>query len=274
MRSIALFGLALLFVSFGYALEETLPKGAIQFKIQVRGLTADDYYNSQNIELPGSLENAVSEHEDQIGDLQFQFGWDSRITIIAGTSFRRRSLDSSNNSLTSSGFPGVYLGVRQRLTPFTGGNVRLMAETGVFLPAEADDEDLLPLESGGVDWIMIGSYNQDWYPTTGGFEMDIGYRFRNSGPEDEVFLDARLRLDLRRVAKAVISYHVTESLEDNQIEFPQTAYPMERGSRHIAIDLERPLSKRFTASVGYERVLDGRNTFKTSGFRVSVTWRR
>lgn len=254
------------------ALEDTPRKGEIQFKMQFRVLDATDFLDFNGDAIPAAASGEDADYTDQYAHIQLVYGWDSRIALVFETTYRNRELENRASSLSRSGAPGVYIALRQRMTPF-GGDSRFMTETGVWLPAEADDEDVLPLESGDINWVLIGSYNQDFYPTAGGFEMDLGYRFRNGDPDDEIFLDSKLKLDIQRKVKAILGYHVVESQDDSKTPFSQTDYPDERGFQILRLDFEWHMTRRWTTSIGYESLLEGRNVHETSGFRLGLGWR-
>jgi len=252
------------------AVDDVLPKGALTITSTFRSLTAANYRNALGEPEPV---RSLSDHEDQFAEMRMALGWESRITMIMESTWRRRTLDLGDGLPKTSGVPGIYMSMKQRITAL-GNGARFISETGVFIPIEADQADQLPLGSGGIDWDLIGSYGQDFYPTTGSFEIDFGYRFRNGLPEDEVLFDTRLKLDLRRLARAVLSYHVVESTEDPQEDYDPLTYPKDRGYQTISLDFERNVGNHWMVGIGYEEVLQARNLYDTSGYRLSLTWRR
>ncbi len=253
-----------------FAVDDVLPKGALQITSVFRVLEAENYLDYQGD--PQGF-NSTENYEDQYADIRMEMGWEARITMIMETTWRRRTLDMGDGLPKNTGVPGVYMGMKQRITAL-GNGARFLTETGVFIPVEAKEDESLPLGSGGIDWDLIGSYGQDFYPTSGGFEMDFGYRFRNGRPDDEILFNTRLKLDLRRVARAILAYRVVESTEDRQQDYDPLVYPQDRGSQTISLDFERNVGVHWRVGLGYEEVLEARNLFDTSGYRVSVTWRR
>ncbi len=255
-----------------FALENTLPKGRIQFRTVFRILAADEYLNHDEVAIIPNLGLSPADYEDNNGSLELTYGWTHGVAMIFKTGYRRTSLDSASESVTNSGFPTVYLGIRQNLSRL-GHASRLMTETGVHIPIEADRDEALPLDSDGISWDFIMSYNQDFLPTTGGYEMDFGYRLRNGDHDDEYFFDTKLKLDFQRLVKATLHYHVVESRHERRIEYDLLAYPNERGFQTLGLDFERAITPRWLLALGYEDVIKARNQFKSSGWRLTVTWR-
>ena len=252
-----------------WAVEDNLPRGSSYLHFTLRGLSADEYLDQNEIRVPTQYQTADADYEDQYAELTYARGWTPDITLLAKTIYRRRELDGANGNISQSGVSGVYLATRQRLSRL-GSASRLTAETGVWLPAQADRDNALPLESGNIDWVMTMSYAQDFFPTDGGFEMDFGYRFRNGDPDDELFFDTRLHIDARRLFKVSLGYHVVESTDDNLTEYPQTDYPNERGFQGAEVEFSKLLSSRWQVTLGYEQVLKGRNVFRGEGWRLGM----
>ncbi len=257
--------------SLCFALEDTLPKGVLSFKTRFRILATEDYLNRDGNTIPAELDQQIADYTNNRAELEVAYGWARDITLIMRTDYLRRELDAAGGTFRNDGLSGVYLAMKQRLSKL-GRDSRLMAETGVSLPVEADRDDPLPLESGDIDWTLIMSYNQDFFPTNGGFEMDFGYRFRNGDPENEWFFDTKLNLDLRQLAKLSLFYHVVESTDDRRVAYDQLTYPDDRGSQILGLDIERTITRRWRIGIGYEDMLRGRNQFKEAGWRMTLSW--
>lgn len=260
-----------LLLPFSFALEDTLPRGGIRFKFTAIDLDAENYLNSQDQSVPVFLANELADYELGAGGFELEYAWAENLTWLFRTGYQRRELKSIGNSIRSAGIPAIYIGLRQRLNP-RGGSTRLMAESGVRIPLEADVNEPLPLGSEGFDWVGIASYNQDFFPTRGGFEMDFGYRFRNKAPGDEIFFDTKLKLGFLRVARADILYQVVEST-GSQEDFDALVHPDRRGYQRLGLELSRILGKHWQGSLGYHDTFRGKNQFETSGWNLSFTWR-
>ncbi len=247
------------------AMEDTLPRGASYLNLRLRMLTADDYFDHEEIRVPARLDGRTADYEDLFTELTYAYGWTPEMTFLAKTIYRRRELNAGE-SLSQSGISGVYLALRQRLSRL-GNASRMSAETGVWLP-EADRDDPLPLDSGDISWVFGIGYAQDFFPTAGGFEMDFGYRLRNGDPDDELYFDTNLKTDLRGFATLTVAYHVVESKKDKQVIYAQTVYPNEAGFQGAEIEVTKVLSSRWQTTLGYEHIIKGRNGFRTTGWRL------
>ena len=260
-------------VPFASSLDDVLPKGVFRFETWFDLSDANRYFGTDERPVGFGIDGSPADYERRHIGLEIAYGWHPDITLILRSSHDRLELANQQATVDNSGIPTVYLGVRQRLNQ-PGAGFRIIGETGVSLPESADQEDPLPLESGGIDWFVIMSYGQEFYPTRGGVEMDFGYRFRNESPDDEIFFDAKLRLDFLRFAKTSFSYSAYESKDGSQTAYSVLEYPNNRGGQSGGISLSRRIAGSWEVEVGYAEMLHGRNQFESSGWRLSLSWRR
>ncbi|CAM2006118.1 hypothetical protein [Acanthopleuribacter pedis] len=255
-----------------WALEPTLPPGRIQFKLDFSLFDADEYLDRRKIKTPISTLSPYDEFEAREGKFTVNYGWGEGITLVSETTWRDQELSGAADSPTASGVTGVYLAMRQTLSGTRDGT-RFMAETGVWYPVEADQDEAFAFEYEALNWVFVASYNQDFFPTSGGFEMDLGYRFRNEAPDDEYFFDTALRLNVPLIGSLRVHYHVVESKDRTTTDYPVTAYPLDRGSQILGLSLERKIG-RLDVRVGYETTVAGRNQFDHSGLKFGLSWMR
>ncbi len=254
-----------------FAVPDTIAKGAIRFKITVGSFQADDYYDFNSEAAPLALGGAPADYTLETGQIQLEYGWAHDLALVFRSEYRNRELDGGGQNFSNSGVAGVYMAIRQRLN-LGIGNSRVLAETGVFIPKEDELDKDLPLGSDGVDWILLGSYIQNFFPTAGGFEMDFGYRFRNEAPDNELLFNAKLKFGQPRLIQARLEYDVVESQDDRKIEYDPLTYPLERGYQNLGLTLSKNLTNSLTADIGYADTLKGRNHYDRAGWRVGLTW--
>lgn len=255
------------------ALDDTLDRGVLQFKTRFSTWGADEYLDRDKISIPLSGLSDYDDFTENRLDLDFAFGWGNGLTLVWNTSYVEREIEGPAGSIKTSGIDGVYAGVRQRLSGNLDGT-RFMAETGIWYPAEADQNDPLPIEYEGLSWIFIMSYNQTFYPTQGGFEMDFGYRFRNEDPEDEYFFDTSLNLQVMKIGYLKLHYHMVESRKNSGSAFDVLEYATDRGRQTVGLDLFTDLGRRWRIDIGYQTTVNGRNVFDGDGAKLSLTWTR
>ena len=88
----------------------------------------------------------------------------------------------------------------------------------------------------------------------------------------EIFVDAAFRFGLRRILNGKLFYHTLESQEEAKVVYDFLEYPDERGKQLFGLDLTRRLGKRWVVGLGYTSDAGGRNVYKTSGWKLSVSW--
>lgn len=257
-----------------FALEDTLPKGAIQFRMEYYAADASEYFDRDQValQLAGAEAFPFGEYEESMIHLELEYGVAHDLTFVMETDYSSREVPVVDQLFENDGIHGLYVAARQRLSPM-GAGYRLMAETGVYVPTGVDNDEDLPVRSHGVDWVTVASYNQDFFPTRGGMEMDFGYRFRNESPENEVFFDTKFWIGLAKVGRLSFIYNVVESTSDDGVDFSPLEYPDSRGFQRAGVELSRSLGQSWRAGFAVYEVIEGRNQFKTGGWRLGFTWR-
>ena len=253
-----------------WSMDDNLAKGRFRFNLLFSLEEADLYFDHAQTAVPFQLDGQPADYTGERALLTLEYGWTSDITLLFQTSYDALELNSSAGSVDSSGSPGVYMAVRQRLN--SRGGFRITAESGVFVPGEADRTDPLPLGSDGIDWVLAMGYKQSFIPTKGGFELDFGYRFRNESPADEYFVNTALWFGLWHLGLGRIHYKTVESTREQLIEYGVLAYPNERGFQRLGFEIEGALTRTLSLKLGYGSTLEGRNQFETSGWQLGFTW--
>jgi hypothetical protein len=253
------------------AADDTLPRGTSLFTFSYQRGDAEKWFGAEQEKVPLQLDGLAADYQLDWTELDYAYGWSDDLAFIFRASQGTATLKGPQSSIKTSGIAGYYVGVRQRLN-LRGTGTRLIAETGVLFNEEGNDP--LPLSSGGIDYIALMSYNQDFLPTESGFEMDFGYRFRTQGPADEIFFNTSLKLSLLKFVLTKLYYQTTESEKDRLVSYSTLEYPLERGYQLGGVQFSRRLNHRWELSLGYESLFQGRNVFDTSGFRVGLSWWR
>lgn len=255
-----------------FALEDTLPKGAFRFSLSYASFDADQYLNNDEVAVPARLGLADADYSEDVTRVEFQYGIDRFMTWVVTSEHVSRELTTEGSGISNSGYTGGYMGLRQRLTGLNN-STHLIAETGVWVPASYDANRALPLGSGGVNWYLITSYGQEFFPTPGSFQMDFGYVFRNEGPEDEYFFKGRLDFELFRSLTTGIKFETVESKDNNGVDYSNLDYPKDRGRQTLGLEIQGDLSRKWSFKLAYQQMVSGRNQFDTSGYSLTVGWR-
>jgi len=198
------------------AADDTLPRGTSQFTFSYHSSDAESWFGPEQEKAPLKLDGLAADYQLDSTELTYAYGWSDDLTLVFRADQGKATVRSAQSAVRTSGIAGYYLGVRQRLNG-RGTGTRLIAETGVLFNEDGDEP--LPLSSGGTDYIAIMSYNQDFLPTEGGFEMDFGYRFRGGGAADEFFFDTSLKLSLLKFVLTRLYYQTAESEKDRLITY-------------------------------------------------------
>jgi len=253
--------------SFVVALDDTLSAGRTRMLSWFGVSDGANYFDFLEMDNPILLDGSSADFEKSTLLFEYQYGWRPEMTLVFRTAHETHTL-KAQQTVETDGISGYYVGLRQRLNR-RGTATRLLAETGMRYNEKGGDS--LPLSSDGIDWYAIASYNQDFLKG-GGFEMDFGYRFRGGDPADEVFFDTSFAFGLRSVFLLELSYHVVESQKENKVAYDYLDYASERGFQTGGIELKRNLGKSWELGLGYEDMFRGRNSFQTSGWRLSLAW--
>lgn len=255
------------------AVDDTLPKGRLRFSMDYHYQTGDTYRFNDEREVATTFNDAPADYDFQKIDMTLEWGWQPNITLVFETSFDRRELSGPNGGVTTDGIPGVYMGVRQRLSTRMSDSW-FITETGVFVPADADEEELLPIGSDSVDWYTIASYGQEFLPGQGGFTLDFGYIFRNEAPEDAFIFNTTFWTRLFALGVLELEYDVYESSETSNRDWLITEYPDDHGYQRFSFAFKRNLTPRWEFNLGYRNLVKGRSIAETSGLFLGFSWLR
>ena len=252
-------------------MDPTLPKGSQRLKFWIGFGDGTRYFDLDEQDIPILIEGQVYDLETRDFTFDYQYGWTDDMVVVFNSVHESRTLKTATGEFKTSGISGYYTALRQRVGG-RGTSTQILAETGVLF--SEDQNPVLPLASGEVDWFAIMSYNQDFFPMAGGFEMDFGYRFRGGAPDDEIFFNTSLSLGLFKGARAKLLYAVTESKSDEKVNYDLLEYPAERGSQALGLEISRKLGRRWEVAVSYNDRFKGRNQYQREGFKLSLTWWR
>lgn len=253
----------------GMALDAPLPRYGKTFRIGYFVQEADGFFDtagsSQALDDTGFEANQIA--------VEFEYGIYADGTLVFKGIHLDQELFFDDQSYLSDGAGDFYLGYRQSMSPL-GSLHRVVTELGVWMPGGYSDSAQPPMGSGGIDWQAVVSYGQESAAGRLGFEMDVGYRFRNEAPEDEVSFDMRTYAFWEDLAKFSAGYHVVESKNDNLIPYDILGYPTERGHQAVSAEIEFALSRHWSTTLCYGDVLRGRSQFETRSYGIRLVWRK
>ena len=248
--------------------EDTLPAKAWDLTLSTWTISADRLYdtNREQFDLP-------SDYDETRFSLAFHYGLVEGATLIIETVFQDQSLLWEGSEYETSGLGSTYMGLRQKIPTSLIGHA-FFSEFGMVVPEGYDEDDPLPLGSGGIDWLASGAYSQVFAPHGSGFYLNIGYLFRNEDPDDETFVKFRFKLGITRFSHLNLHYETIESKNKSNVPFDPLVYPSERGRQSFKAKFDLHLSPKWTLELFADQTLRARSHLKTQGFGLGVTYRK
>ena len=254
-----------------FATDNTLPKGVKTIQFRYALTEADDFFDTDGHRTSFS-EVGLGDYESVHTSIEAAFGVAEGVTIVLEATNTSRELKAPESAFKSSGMESVYAGLRQRLSP-PGSSHLLISELGASSPAGYDEDEQLPLGSGGIDWFAVVSYGQDFYPTRGAFHLDITYVFRNEKPDDEIRIHTDFDWGITRSIWLRLAYDSQESKNNSLTPFDVLTYPEEHGKQLASARFRLYLSAKWHADLSASKVMDGRNQFVGQTLALGLGWR-
>ncbi|MCB1050972.1 MAG: hypothetical protein H6510_09905 [Acidobacteria bacterium] len=268
MQRIATFFFLSLGLANLYAAGDTLPAKQTRLRLDYWNLTASSLFDENRSAL--DLENDFELSRNQF---EIQYGLYEGVTLIMNAEYKNQNWDDGSASYESKGFGSTYLALKQKIPATIFGQV-FYSEVGVVLPQAYDETDPLPLGSGGIDWVLLGTYAQNFGPNQSGVELDIGYIFRNGRPDDEFLIRAHFHIGTTRNSQINLHYESHESKSNSQTAYDPLVYPIDQGAQKGGLDFKVGLSPKWNLFFQAESMFRGRNSFKTQGYGIGLQWIR
>ena len=203
--------------------------------------------------------------------LELIYGLSRKATLVFKVDYEERRLKSESHLLLNSGVSSEYLGVKRWLR-WPGVRHPLITEVG-FWKREGEHGDMLPLSSGSSDWQIRVGHLQFFSNQKERVMVEMGYRWRGGLPSDEFFMNTDLELDVWHFFSFQLAYGFLESSGQKRQPSSPLTFADERARQVLGGFIIRPLSKNTNVEIGYEKVLRAKSAYRTSSWRLSVSWR-
>ena len=158
----------------------TGPEGASYNKFGVNYFTSDKQFDSDDNSV-----DAGSEFTDFNFTYYGEYGLRDDLSIFTSIPYKRIETDPDMGSkVDNSGIGDIDLGARYNLYNEDWGLISIQGL--VKLPSAYDEDDALPLGNGQRDFEVRLLYGRSLYPRPMYFGAEVGYRYRDEEPSDEI----------------------------------------------------------------------------------------
>ena len=191
----------------------TLPEGQSYHKVAGNFFTADSNFGEE----PAGFE----EFTDYTVNYYGEFGLTDKITFITQLPVRRSKSESFGDSISNTGVGDVDLGLRYN---FLSSDWVLSGQFLYKAPFLYDEDDNLPLGNGQSDFEFRLQLGKSLHPY-GYFGLEVGYRFRDEDPSDEIRYLAEYGFDLNENIYLRTKLDIIQAVDSTDVQLSATGNP-------------------------------------------------
>lgn len=264
-----LFVLTLSLLPLG-AIEPLLNYGQYEIRFDYYSTSADQYFDTYKNELPVVLDDTALDYEDKGYGIDIRYGATPYTTLVLRGRFKDLSLDGPGMAWSSDGFESYYVGAQFRKS--AGVFHSFQMNIGYQGDGSYNANDPLPLGRGEGSWEMSTSYFFSLNPYHAYALFDMGYRFRGGDLANEWILRSMFSYEFSNRTEFKLKYESVESTDTSRKPFDFLTYPRERGGQEIGAGLTMGLGQKLSLNLDYSQVINGRNIYKTDGYKVGFSY--
>jgi len=249
----------------------TAPQGSFYEK-----LAYNYYYSHQFFASNGSRSGSFSHDKFTDHDVSnyFEFGLTNDLTVLNALAYKWLQNADDTGHTSASGLGDVDLGLRYKLLDGSAGifSTQLL----VKVPGAYGKGDALPLGNGQFDTELRLLYGRSLYPAIPGYaNFELGYRWRDGDPSDELRYLVELGVDLTRNLYARTKLDGTYSL-DNGKRTDQSGNPTATNNFDLG-KLDLALGYKITPALGlevsYRPDVYGQNTAAGANYSLALYYK-
>lgn len=190
-----------------------------------------------------------------------EYGLTDEVTLINAIAFKRIQNDSAAERLTTWGVGDIDLGIRYKLLE---NRLGIFSTQGlVKIPEAYDADERLPLGNGQYDLEAKILYGRSLWPVIPGYtNVELGYRWRDQAPSDEIRYLVEFGVDLgkqfysRVKLDGIYSLDNGETIDDSGN--PTSTNNFDLGKLDLTVGYK--LTPAWGVEVAYAPSLYGQNT--------------
>ncbi|WP_027715466.1 hypothetical protein [Desulfuromonas sp. TF] len=155
------------------------------------------YFADRNFDRDGDRVDFANDGEFTDYNLSnyFEYGLTDSLTVLGSLTYKRIEKDDDLRRDTTWGVGDIELGLRRRLVENPIGVFSV--QTLVKIPETYDEDDPLPLGNGQYDVEGKLLYGRSLWPLLPGYtNLELGYRWRDEDPSDEIRYLVEVGFDL------------------------------------------------------------------------------
>ena len=191
----------------------TLPEGKSYHKVAGNFFTADENF--------GQDPAGFGEFTDYTLNYYGEFGLTDKLTFITQLPIRRSESEAFGSTVSNTGVGDVDLGLRYN---FLSSDWVVSGQFLYKAPFLYDENDALPLGNGQSDFEFRLQLGRSLHPY-GYFGLEVGYRFRDDDPSDEIRYLAEYGFDLNENIYLRTKLDVIQAVDSTDIQLSATGNP-------------------------------------------------
>lgn len=203
----------------------------------------------------------------------FEYGLSDPLTIFGSLAYKRIENNNDLRTDTTWGLGDIDLGLRRRLLDSDLGVFAVQAL--VKIPEAYDEGDYLPLGNGQYDVEGKLLYGRSLYPLLPGYTgLEIGYRWRDGAPSDEIRYLVEIGFDLTEKVYTRGKLDGLYSLDNGQRTDasgnPTTTNNFDLGKLDLTIGYK--LSPSWALEAAWTPAVYGQNTAAGSTYTLALSF--
>ncbi len=191
----------------------TLPEGKSYHKVAGNFFTADRNF--------GQDPAGFNEFNDYTINYYGEFGLTDKLTFITQLPIRHSESESFGTTINNTGVGDVDLGLRYN---FLNTSWVVSGQFTYKAPFLYDEDDTLPLGNGQSDFEFRLQLGKSLHPY-GYFGLEVGYRFRDEDPSDEIRYLAEYGFDLNENIYLRTKLDIIQAIDSTDIQLSTTGNP-------------------------------------------------
>ena len=204
----------------------------------------------------------------------FEYGITNDLTLISSLYYKDIEKEDDVRKQRTHGIGDIDLAFKYKLVE---GSAGVLSAQGLVKIPEAYDEDKdLPLGNGQYDFEVKLLYGKSLWPVIPGyFGLEIGYRFRNEEPADELRYLIEFGMDFTKNAYGRIKLDGIEGMDNASDSYgvnnnPSMTYNFDLGKLDMALGYK--ITQKWAVEVGCTPEVYGKNTSAGISYALALVY--
>lgn len=236
-------------------------------------LAVNYYFADRNFDSDGDRVDFANDGEFTDYNLSnyLEYGLTDTLTVLNSVAYKRIQSDDDLREETTWGIGDIDLGLRYKLLENKAGifSVQGLAK----IPEAYDEDDRLPLGNGQYDLEAKLLYGRSLWPVIPGYtNVELGYRWRDQAPSDEIRYLVEFGVDLSKDfytrAKLDGIYSLDNGSRRDDSGNPTTTNNFDLGKLDLTVGYK--LTPAWGVEVAYTPAIYGQNTAAGATYTLAL----